>query len=165
MVLLYDLDGVLIAADKMNGDFHEDDVETLVAVGDQASVVLENSRLRREVQSAYLGTITALADAVEAKDPYTHGHCERVARFAQRVAEELDVSERDRSVVFCAALLHDVGKIAVSDGILNKPGELLQGSVRRAAGARRARALRGHAVRPARRRGVPDHPQPTAGQG
>ena len=125
VVLLQDLDGILVAADKMSGDFHEEDVDALLTVGDQASVAVENSRLRREVQGAYLSTITALADAVEAKDPYTHGHCERLARFAHRIAEELDLSEHDRSLVFCAALLHDVGKIAVSDGVLNKPGPLL----------------------------------------
>jgi putative nucleotidyltransferase with HDIG domain len=125
VVLMKGLDGILIAADKMRGDFDDDDVEMLVSVGDQASVALENHRLRQELQRAYLTTITALADAVEAKDAYTAGHCERVARYALRIAEELALPPRDRSVVFCAGLMHDVGKIGVSDGVLNKPGDLL----------------------------------------
>ena len=125
VVLLHGLDGVLIVADKMKGDFDEDDVEMLVSVGDQASVALENHQLRLELQRAYLTTITALADAVEAKDAYTAGHCDRVARYAHRIAEELNLSDRDRSIAFCAGLMHDVGKIGVSDGVLNKPGDLL----------------------------------------
>ncbi|MBA3947962.1 MAG: HD domain-containing protein [Herpetosiphonaceae bacterium] len=71
-----------------------------------------------------MATITMLADAAEAKDPYTHGHCEHVASLAERVAERLSLSEHDRSVVCHAALLHDVGKIGIADGILNKPGPL-----------------------------------------
>ena len=125
VVLLRDLDGLLIVADKKGGPFDEDDAQALLAVGDEGAVAVENDRLRRELQGAYLGTITALAEAVEAKDPYTHGHCERVARYTRLVAERLGLSEHDRSVVYCAALLHDIGKIGVSDGVLNKPGPLL----------------------------------------
>lgn len=124
-VLMANFDGVVLVADKPNGSLDDEDVETLVGIGDQASVAIENSRLRQELDRAYLATITALADAVEAKDPYTHGHCERVARYAARIAERLDLPDQDRGVVYYAALLHDVGKIAVSDGLLNKPGALM----------------------------------------
>lgn len=125
VVLLKDLDGILIIADKTTGPFEEEDVETLLSVGDQAAVAVENSHLRQELQGAYLATITALADAVEAKDPYTHGHCQRVARYARLIAERMKLSDHEQSVVYYTALLHDVGKIAVSDGLLNKPGQLL----------------------------------------
>jgi HD-GYP domain-containing protein (c-di-GMP phosphodiesterase class II) len=66
-----------------------------------------------------------LADAVQAKDPYTHGHCELVSRLARLTAAELALPDGERDVVCFAALLHDVGKIGVSDGVLNKPGPLL----------------------------------------
>jgi putative nucleotidyltransferase with HDIG domain len=125
VVLLKGLDGILIVADKMKGDFDEEDVAMLLSIGDQAAVAVENHQLRLELQRAYLTTITALADAVEAKDAYTAGHCERVARYAHRIAEELELPDRDRSIAFCAGLMHDVGKIGVSDGVLNKPGDLL----------------------------------------
>ena len=125
VVLLKGLDGILIVADKMTGDFDQDDVELLLSVGDQASVALENHQLRQELQRAYVTTITALADAVEAKDAYTAGHCERVARYAHRIAQELALSDRERSLAFCAGPMHAAGKIGVSDGVLNKPGELL----------------------------------------
>lgn len=125
VVLLKNLDGIVIVADKVQGDFNEEDVETLLSVGDQAAVAVENVRLQRELQSAYLATVSMLADAVEAKDPYTHGHCEMVSRYCRLVAERMAMDDHSRSVVCYAALLHDVGKIGVSDGVLNKPGPLL----------------------------------------
>ena len=125
VVLLKDFDGIVVVADKPNGEFDDDDVETLLGVGDQAAVAAENDDLRRQLEGAYLSTIMALADAVEAKDPYTHGHCGRVARYAHRIAERMGLPEREQSLVYYAALLHDVGKIGVSDGVLNKSGTLL----------------------------------------
>ena len=125
VVLMKGLDGIVLVADKMTGDFDERDVETLISVGDEAGVALENDQLRLQLQDAYLCTITALADAVEAKDPYTHGHCERVARYARRIAAAMGLPEREQRVAFYGGLLHDVGKIGLSDGVLNKPGALL----------------------------------------
>lgn len=125
VVLLRNLDGIIIAADKLSGDFNESDIETLLTVGDQAAIAVENARLHDHVRSAYLATVSMLADAVEAKDPYTQGHCEEVARYARLIADRLALPEPVRRVVCYAALLHDVGKIGVSDGVLNKPGPLL----------------------------------------
>jgi len=120
-----ELQAVIIAADKKEGPFNEAEVETLLSIGDHASVALENKHLERELQQAYLSTVSVLADAVQAKDPYTQGHCELVSRLARLTAAELDLPDDERDVVCFAALLHDVGKIGVSDGVLNKPGPLL----------------------------------------
>ncbi|HEX2091620.1 MAG TPA: HD domain-containing phosphohydrolase [Longimicrobiaceae bacterium] len=125
VVLLRNFDGIVIAADKRDGEFDDEDIEAVLAVGDQAAVAVQNLHLERQLQHAYISTVTMLADAVEAKDPYTHGHCEMASRYARLVAERLGLSDYDRSVVCYAALLHDVGKIGVSDGVLNKPGPLL----------------------------------------
>ena len=125
VVLLRNFDGIVVVADKLSGEFNEADIETLLAVGDQAAVAVENARLHDHVRSAYLATVSMLADAVEAKDPYTHGHCEEVARYARLIADRLALPETVRRIVCYAALLHDVGKIGVSDGVLNKPGPLL----------------------------------------
>ncbi|MDB4891305.1 MAG: putative integral rane protein [Gemmatimonadetes bacterium] len=78
-----------------------------------------------EERRAYVATIACLADAVQAKDPYTHGHCERVSHYARAAAERLGLSDAELRVTCYAALLHDVGKIGVSDGVLNKKGPLL----------------------------------------
>ncbi|CAA9333050.1 MAG: hypothetical protein AVDCRST_MAG68-2592 [uncultured Gemmatimonadetes bacterium] len=125
VVLLANLDGVVLAADKMDGEFDDRDIEALLSVGDQATVAVRNRHLERELQTAYVHTVTMLADAVEAKDPYTHGHCEMASRYARLVASRLGLSEHDQALVCYSALLHDVGKIGVSDGVLNKPGPLL----------------------------------------
>ena len=125
VVLLRNLDGIIIAADKAAGEFDEEDVATLLSVGDQGAVAVENRHLHRELQRAYVSTVTMLADAVEAKDPYTHGHCEMASRYARLVASRLELSDYEQAVVCYSALLHDVGKIGVSDGVLHKPGPLL----------------------------------------
>ena len=125
VVLLANLDGVVLAADKLDGDFDDRDIEALLSVGDQATVAVKNRHLERALQTAYVHTVTMLADAVEAKDPYTHGHCEMASRFARLVAAQLNLPEHERALVCYGALLHDVGKIGVSDGVLNKPGPLL----------------------------------------
>ncbi len=125
VVLLKNFDGIVIAADKESGEFCEADIDTVMTIGDQAAVAVENMRLERELQRAYLATVSTLADAVEAKDPYTHGHCEEVSRYARLIAKQLHLPNKMRSVVCYSALLHDVGKIGVSDGVLHKPGPLL----------------------------------------
>jgi len=69
-----------------------------------------------------LSTLQALAAAVEARDPYTRGHCERVTQYALIIAEALAFSNEDLEVVKRAAILHDIGKVAVPDSILRKNG-------------------------------------------
>jgi HD-GYP domain-containing protein (c-di-GMP phosphodiesterase class II) len=125
VVLMADLDGVIVAADRAEGEFDRQDADSLLSVGDQAAVAVRNRRLERELQHAYLATVSMLADAVEAKDPYTHGHCEMASRYARLVGERLGLADYEQAVVCYSALLHDVGKIGVSDGVLNKPGPLL----------------------------------------
>lgn len=124
VVLRDDLDGVVLVGDRP-GAFDPDDVRMLLSVGHQAGVAVENRRLEEALQRAYVSTVSILADAVEAKDPYTHGHCEMASRYARLVAEKMGLASHDQALVCYSALLHDVGKIGVSDGVLNKPGPLL----------------------------------------
>ena len=78
-----------------------------------------------EVNRLYLATIEALAHAIDAKDQVTHGHIRRVQREAVRLAEHLGVrDEREIKAIEAAALLHDMGKLAIPEHILNKPGRL-----------------------------------------
>jgi HD-GYP domain-containing protein (c-di-GMP phosphodiesterase class II) len=125
VMLMRDLAGVVLVGDKLAGGFDVDDVETLISVGHHAGVAVENRRLEEALQRAYVSTVSILADAVEAKDPYTHGHCEMASRFARLVAARLELPPDEQAIVCYSALLHDVGKIGVSDGVLNKPGPLL----------------------------------------
>lgn len=123
-VLLERFNGVVVLADKPN-EFDDDDVETVMSVGDGAGVAVQNQNLQNELMQAYFSVVGVLADAMEVKDPYTKGHCQLVARYARRTAEKLAAADEKLKSVCCyGGLLHDVGKIGVSDGVLNKPGKL-----------------------------------------
>jgi putative nucleotidyltransferase with HDIG domain len=84
----------------------------------------DNEQLLRRMHSSYLSTITSLARAVEAKDPYTSGHTERVSRIAMMLAEELGFDEPQLRAIEVGAIIHDIGKVGISDQILLKPGPL-----------------------------------------
>ncbi len=78
----------------------------------------------QELRTAYVSTVRALAEAIDAKDAYTRGHSERVAIYASRIARELDCKPDFIERIYLAGLLHDVGKIGVPDAIITKPGNL-----------------------------------------
>ncbi|MBN1394850.1 MAG: HD-GYP domain-containing protein [Pirellulales bacterium] len=83
-----------------------------------------NIELYRQQSELIEGIIRSLSSAIDAKDPYTCGHSERVARAAVRLAEELGCDAETRKTIYLAGLLHDVGKIGVEDRVLRKPGKL-----------------------------------------
>jgi HD-GYP domain-containing protein (c-di-GMP phosphodiesterase class II) len=84
----------------------------------------ENRRLIREMERGYLDTIRSLAAAVDAKDPYTHGHSERVAALAIEIGRELRLPEGSLKALEYGGVLHDIGKIGIPDAILAKRGTL-----------------------------------------
>lgn len=84
----------------------------------------ENKRLYEELNQGVIQTITALARALDARDKYTFGHSERVAEYAVGIAEIIGFSEEEKDLLKTAGLLHDVGKLGISDEILRKPGKL-----------------------------------------
>ena len=106
------------------GRFNESDLELLAAIGNQAGVAMHRVRLMGELERLLLDTIKAIAATIDARDGYTHRHSERVAAFTAQLALEMGLSESERQTAELSALLHDVGKIAVPDSILNKPGKL-----------------------------------------
>jgi len=77
-----------------------------------------------ETRSAYLGTIRALAAALDARDPYTAGHSERVSQTSVVIARQLQLPESEVAVIRLGALLHDIGKIGLADDILQKADPL-----------------------------------------
>lgn len=87
---------------------------------------IETERERNaELNRVFLSTIEALALAIDAKDQVTHGHIRRVQRYTMALAEALGVKDgREKDAIRAAALLHDTGKLAVPEYILNKPGPL-----------------------------------------
>ncbi len=77
-----------------------------------------------ESRAAYLGAIRALAAALDARDPYTAGHSERVSALSVLIGREMHLGNSDLDVLRLGALLHDIGKIGLSDEVLRKPGSL-----------------------------------------
>jgi putative nucleotidyltransferase with HDIG domain len=106
------------------GRFTDADLELLAAVGNHAGVALHRVRLLGELERLLLDTVRAIAATIDAKDGYTHRHSERVAALASRIAAEMGLGADKQEIAELSALLHDVGKIAVPDSILNKPGRL-----------------------------------------
>jgi putative nucleotidyltransferase with HDIG domain len=80
-----------------------------------------------ELRDLFFGTVSALSQAIDAKDGYTRGHADRVSRIAGAIARELGVSEGDIEHIELAGMLHDIGKIGVEDRILLKPARLDDG--------------------------------------
>jgi HD-GYP domain-containing protein (c-di-GMP phosphodiesterase class II) len=78
----------------------------------------------REVNDMFLGTIRALAEAIDEKDPYTKGHSVRVSRYSVQIGRYLGLSPEDMRALHVSSLLHDVGKIGIDDAILKKPAAL-----------------------------------------
>lgn len=79
-----------------------------------------------DMRDIYLDTVKALCQAVEAKDPYTQGHSQRVSELAYKLGERLNLSHRDLENLKMAGMLHDIGKIGIDEKILNKPGRLTE---------------------------------------
>jgi HD-GYP domain-containing protein (c-di-GMP phosphodiesterase class II) len=91
----------------------------------QAVYALEPAQQVKTVDADYLDDIAgAFAKVIDAKSPYTNGRCERVALFADMIAERMGFSAERRRFLKRVALLHDIGKLGVSNAILDKPGKL-----------------------------------------
>lgn len=75
-------------------------------------------------EKLFLHTVMALSEAVDAKDRYTSGHSNRVAKYAKMIAERMGKSKEEQEQVYMAGLLHDIGKIRIPAEIINKPGKL-----------------------------------------
>lgn len=82
------------------------------------------TRLYEDLRSTYMRTIKALAQAIDARDHYTHSHSENVARYAVAITNEMHLSREDIEIIREACELHDLGKIGIQDSILIKPSEL-----------------------------------------
>lgn len=117
--------GVIEVLNKLNGgNFNDQDLEAVASVAATAAMAIENTRLHQTVLDAYKGTITALAAAIDAKDPYTRGHSQRVMKYTLLGGAHLSLPGEEMETLEYAGILHDIGKIAVDTLILNKPDAL-----------------------------------------
>ncbi len=124
------------ALDYLTKPFHLEEVRArITSVLERRRLVLENreyqTRLEQKVQAQarrieqqFLGGVQALAEALEAKDPYTHGHSVRVSQYATAIARRLELPGSVVRAVTLGGRLHDIGKIGVREEILTKPARL-----------------------------------------
>jgi len=99
-------------------------LRVLEAFADQAGVAIANARLFEDIRRNYWDTVRSLTRAIEAKDPFTLGHSERVTEYALAMASELRLSDDEVEVVRFGTILHDVGKIGVAEHVLANGGAL-----------------------------------------
>lgn len=111
--------GVLYVCEKKpESVFSKRDIAFLINVGKGATIALQNVRLYEQIQKDYLKTMTALAAAIDARDHYTQWHSENVARYSLAIAQNMKFPTSRLEILRRAALLHDIGKIGISDAIL-----------------------------------------------
>jgi len=117
--------GVVEVLNKKDGsEFEEQDLEAVISVANTAAMAIENTRLHQTVLDAYKNTIKALAAAIDAKDPYTRGHSQRVMEYTLLAGTYLSFSSEEMETLEYAGILHDIGKISIDSTILNKSGSL-----------------------------------------
>ena len=90
----------------------------------QLNLEQEVAKKTKEMESLFLHVVQSLADAIDAKDTYTNGHSDRVARYAREIAKRYGYSSSDQDNIYIMGILHDVGKIGVPDAVINKPAKL-----------------------------------------
>jgi len=123
--------GVIVVSKRDVQGFDEDDARLLEVVAGMAAVALQNARMFEAgkaaaliLEKAYLSTVEALANALEAQDEYTSGHARAIAEMSLLLGSELGMGEADLHRLELGALFHDIGKIGVRSEIIRKPGEL-----------------------------------------
>ena len=117
-------DKVIGVINLENTSLGPDTIDLLKSFSEGAAVAINNSRLYQKIQDSYFEIVKALAQAIEAKDPYTHGHSARVMEYAVQIAQKFDLPEEEIESLRYAAILHDIGKIGVRGIILNNPNGL-----------------------------------------
>ena len=104
--------------------FADEDARLLETVADQLGAALHSVELYEQLERGYLGTAEALSAALEAKDSYTAGHSQSIVRRSEAVGRRLGLSGADLRTLRYGAAFHDIGKLAVPEAILSKPGPL-----------------------------------------
>ena len=121
-----ELVGVLLLGYRNPPDPARETLIRLRQVADQTAIALSRARLIEELAQNDLGTLNALARAVDTNSPWTAGHSERVTGLAMDLGRELGLPPDGIDLLHRGGLLHDIGKIGVSPSILDKPGKLTE---------------------------------------
>jgi putative nucleotidyltransferase with HDIG domain len=119
--------GWMVAFNQVHeGEFGTVEASLLSSIGAILGIHNSNAELYQQQREFFAGVVRALTSAIDAKDPYTCGHSDRVARVAVRLAEEMGCPPKQIDTLYLSGLLHDVGKIGIDDNVLRKPGKLTE---------------------------------------
>lgn len=122
--------GGIEAINRRDGTmFTREDADLLQTLATQAATVFQIAQLYGDANELFLDTIKAMVASVDAKDPYTTGHSQRVSEFSVAVGRRLGLPAEQLHRLRIGALLHDIGKIGIPDTILSKPGRLTNAEV------------------------------------
>jgi putative nucleotidyltransferase with HDIG domain len=109
---------------RNGGEFGSVEASLLHSIGAILGIHASNHDLYRQQSEFLASVVRAMTSAIDAKDPYTCGHSDRVARIAVRLAKELGCDAEMLHTIYMAGLLHDIGKIGIDDAVLRKPDRL-----------------------------------------
>ena len=116
--------GGLEAINKRSGNFTEEDAEVLRIFANQAGTILEITKLYSDANDLFIDAIKAFTTAIDAQDPYTKDHSQRVCDYSVAIAREMGLAGEMIHRIRISGLLHDIGKIAIPNSILTKPTRL-----------------------------------------
>ncbi|MCD4831229.1 MAG: HD domain-containing protein [Anaerohalosphaeraceae bacterium] len=121
--------GMMVATNRIDKpDFDSIDAKLFNSVANECAVFIENNSLFSDLKELFIGALKALTNSIDAKDQYTRGHSERVAFVSRWVAEHYaqyhSMEPEEIQKIYLAGLLHDVGKIGISELVLGKDGKL-----------------------------------------
>jgi len=123
--------GMMVATNLLDRcDFDKNDIKLFNAVATECAVFIGNQNHFKDLKELLIGSLRALVNSIDAKDQYTRGHSERVAVISKWTAEQYaktqNVSQEEIQKIYLAGLLHDIGKIGISEAVLRKPGKLTE---------------------------------------
>jgi len=123
--------GALVLADRESKtEFYSNDIKLMMAIASHAALTIENALLYRELEDFLLFAIRSLVKALEASSEWTAGHTERVTEYAIAIGTIMGLSGQQIERLKVCSLLHDIGKIAISKEILDKPDDLTQEEIK-----------------------------------
>ncbi len=102
----------------------QSDISLIIGIASTLGICIRNAELLEARERQFRSILATLAASIDARDPLTAGHSERVTKFSLGICDELDLSKDYRDMIQVAALLHDYGKIGVPDSLLKKPRKL-----------------------------------------
>jgi len=130
LIVHRDIIGIVCLSNKLNPlrtkvtNFSNEDLKLLKSLIPQSAISLENYIIYNNIQSLFMNIIKSLIASIDAKDQYTAGHSERVTSIAQLIGNEMNLNHKDKTDLKIGAILHDIGKIGISEQILCSKNKL-----------------------------------------